>query len=42
MCISLPPSFLPSFLHFFSYFLKSAYTRRTPRQQTGKRKKCIH
>ena len=29
-CISLPSSFLPSFLPFFSYFLKSAYTSRTP------------
>ena len=42
ICISLPPSFLPSFLHFFSYFLKSAYTSRTLRQQGWKKKKCIH
>lgn len=37
-CISLPSSFLPSFLYLFLISPKSAYTSWTPRQQAGKRK----
>lgn len=35
------PPFPPSFLYFFSYFLKSAYTSRTP-QAAGREKEKVH